>query len=212
MDQQFSFFDLPTVDNSEIKVQNEQRCITLANESGHIPARFKDARFNDKTVEQAAIIKSFCLDPEDNVCILSGPCGNGKTFLSCAAMHERAVNGLSAGEYVSCRTLKQRIKSTYSFASKVTEMDLYTHYASVPFLILDEVGKCTDAQLEWDFVTTIIALRYDNELPLLITTNFTFGQFKDFIVTANGAGSDIFDRLNSVKIAVGFNSESLRNR
>lgn len=207
-----NFLDMATiVSDEELTNRNNEQTIRSCNENGHIPLRFSNCRFTDFTKPCTKQIRDFCLEAKsDKICILSGPCGNGKTYLCCSAMHERAVTGLAAGLYLSCRTLKPRIKSTYAYSSPVSEMDIYESCAKTPFLVLDEVGKCTDAQLEWEFITTVIAMRYDNQLPMMMTTNMTFEQFRAFIIGSNGRGDDIFDRINSVVLPFSFSEQSWR--
>ena len=198
--------------------------IQECNESAHIPQRFADARFYDhsdiiwhrkdgseENITQA--FKAFCLNKSnDKVFGLSGSTGTGKTTLACAGMHERAVNGMAPGLYLSCRTLKPMIMTSRSFKASESEMDIYNKYASIPFLILDEIGKCTDSQLEWDFVTTIFALRYDNEKPTVFTTNLNYEQFRVFILADLNRGADIYDRLKTCLIPEVMAGESFRGK
>lgn len=202
--------------------KSTSQIIKECNEAAHIPNRFANARFydhsdiiwhrsngTDENITQA--FKAFCLNKSnDKVFGLSGTTGTGKTTLACAGMHERAINGMNPGMYLSCRTLKPMIMTSRSFKATESEMDIYNKYANVPFLVLDEVGKCTDPVLEWDFITTIFALRYDNEKPTVFTTNLTYDQFRVFILSDLNKGADIYDRLKTCIIPEVLTGESHR--
>lgn len=204
--------------------KSTSQIILECNESAHIPNRFGKVRFSDypdiiwnkkdgtsENITQN--FKAFCLSKKcDKVFGLSGTIGSGKTTLACAGMHERAINGLAPGLYLSCRTLKPMIMTSRSFKASESEMDIYNKYATTPFLVLDEVGKCTDSTLEWDFVTTIFALRYDAELPTVFTTNLNYEQFRVFIMSDLNRGADIYDRLKTTMIPEIIVSESHRGK
>lgn len=202
--------------------KSTSQIIQECNDNSGIPHRFANARFydhgdiiwNKKDGSSENItqnFKAFCLNKiSDKVFGLSGPTGTGKTTLACAGMHERAINGLNPGLYLSCRTLKPMIMTSRSFRASESEMDIYNKYATVPFLVLDEVGKCTDKELEWDFFTTIIALRYDNEKPTVFTTNLNYDQLRVFILGELNKGADIYDRLRTALIPEVITGESHR--
>ena len=66
-------------------------------------------------------------------------------------------------------------------SAKENEEAFIKRIATVPFLVLDEVGSSTNLKVESEFISMIIRLRYDNGLPTLIATNLDPNNFKLFI-------------------------------
>ena len=190
--------DIPSTENDW---EENEINLAEANKTCGIPVRFWNARLADYPSEITDKFKKFALQKNnDNIFGICGNVGTGKTYTVCAGMHERVIAGMNAGLFLSCRILKPMIMTSRSFKADISEMDLYEKYSKTPFLVLDEIGKCSDAQIEWDFITTIIALRYDNGLPTAFTTNMDFGNFKTFICGDNNKGLDVYDRMHSVFI------------
>ena len=69
------------------------------------------------------------------------------------------------------------------------ELQTLSHYYTTPFLVLDEVGKGDDAVIAKMFVACVLAARYDNNLPTLITTNMNAEELGEFV------GKDIKSRF-----------------
>ncbi len=196
--------------NIEFKEAAQTRLVNLEhiNTCSNIPRRFSNARLGDSKIDQD--IKRFATESEsDKVLLLTGDVGTGKTTKLCGAMHERAFNGQNAGEYVSCRTLCAKIRSSKSFAATENEEDLYRRYSTVDFLVIDEFGRGDDEKMELNFVSTILALRYDNMLRTAIGTNLSAQSVKEVLGDC-GAGKDIIDRLSSVLVYEVLTGESLR--
>lgn len=174
-----------------------------ANNNSQLPRRFWETTFEDHKNELTDEVKEFSVAPNnDHVLILMGHAGCGKTTLMASAMHERVKNGLHAGLYFQMRTLSPTVRSTRSFKASESEIEFYQRLATVPFLCLDEVGTCDDQQLELYFLRTIISLRYDNCLPMMISTNLNWEYFKKFI-SGDNSNDAILDRLRSISIRKG---------
>lgn len=168
------------------------------NTNAHIPLRFSNAVLGSYSTEIEREVKEFALkDKNDGVFLITGGVGTGKTTLLCGAIHERDMNCLCGGDYISCRMLCAKIRTSRSFQAKVNEEELYEFYSKSPFLAIDELGKAEDAEQERAFLTSILARRYDNMLPTLIATNLSANQVKDLILGQNKTGNDIVDRLKT---------------
>ena len=177
----------------------------------NIPTRFSDTVLGDFGTEIENEVKDFATAfNNDGVMLISGSVGVGKTTLLCGALHERDIQGRSCGEYLSCRMLCAKIRTSRSFSAKINEEDLLKHFATVPFLCIDELGKAEDSEQERLFICNILASRYDNMLPTMISTNMSASQVKDFILGPNGSGNDILDRLSSVMQFKSIKGESFR--
>jgi len=183
--------------------------IANCNENGNVPPIFAKSRFTDFDIDSSKI-KDFCLDKtSQRTLMMFGAVGVGKSSCMAASMHERAVNGLDSGLYCSMRILKPMIMTSRSFTAKESEMDLYNRFCNVKFLCLDEVGRCPDSQLEWEFLSIVLPFRYDNMLRTEIATNMDSRSFNNFI-EANGKGADIWDRLCADGMPIQLDGESRR--
>lgn len=181
------------------------------NQQANIPFRFWKSTFSDFKTRYTDDIKTFCLsENNDSVFILLGGAGVGKTSLMTSAMHERALNGLNCGFYLSSRILPVLVRASRSFKASESEADLYQKITTVPFLCIDEAGTSDDLALEADFLRTVLALRYDNCLPMMIAMNMDWGMFKNFI-SKNNSEDPILDRLKVISKRLGFNESSYRS-
>lgn len=215
----FKDFKFEKVDNElvqkKLAEKNEKaarRLIDESNERAHIPLRFKDTFFSGLDGKYTEEFKHFSVEEDnDKVLLVAGPCGTGKTSVLCASLHERALNGLPCGLYMSDRLLTQQIRTSRSFAAKESETDFYERLGSVSFLCIDEVGTSEDLDLERRFLRTVLATRYDNMLPTVISTNYNFKTFKEFL-SDGGDNDPIMDRLYSIIIPRVLSGESRRPR
>lgn len=161
-----------------------------------VPKRFWGSRIGMYETGINDVVKSFCLDDSGQVFILSGNIGTGKTTLAFGAMYERAYNGLDVGEYLSAKMLCPLLRAKQSFTSPESEYDFLIRMGKVPFLVYDEAGKADDKDIEWNFLTKILALRHDNMLNTFIITNMDLAAFSAFI-KKYGNGDDIYTRLKT---------------
>lgn len=145
-----------------------------------IPKRFYECRFGKiglNAIETA--IKSFALkEDNDRAILLIGATGTGKTTVSVSAMHERAIHGMNSGLYLSMRFFMPMLRTSRSFSAKESEYDLLRKYTETPFLVIDEVGTSTSVAEESEFLRTVIAGRYDNNLPVIFISNLSASNFK----------------------------------
>lgn len=154
-----------------------------------IPERFLDATFENTQNRISARVKDFTQFSR-GVLIINGSNGTGKSRTACAAINYRIASGLTAGMYISCNyQVCPLIRSSRSFKADKNELLVLTEFYTTPFLILDEVGKGDDAVISKMFVSCVLAARYDNNLPTLITTNMAKDELAEFV------GKDIQSRF-----------------
>lgn len=166
-------FEYDTVSDDEVYT-----ILKAANISGNIPLRYSNCRLSDYKYSFANDLWDFIKNPRDRVLLLSSSVGCGKTTILSAIMHERAILGLSAGLYFNDLTLSSMLRTCRSFSAKESEYDLIQRLATVDFLAIDEFGVDKNLDEESEFISTVLRLRYDNNLPTAIATNLTIARFK----------------------------------
>lgn len=97
--------------------------------------------------------------------ILLGSNGVGKTFLG-----SMAVKALG-GKILSMYEITTMIRMSYSARAEKTELEIVQDLASIPMLVIDEMGrtKGSDAELNW--LSYILDKRHTRDLPFMILTN-----------------------------------------
>lgn len=183
-------------DNEVIGNDNSYFDKNFARKAG-VPERFLEATFENTQNCCTQRVLDFTQFSR-GVLILNGSNGTGKSRTACAAINYRLANGMAPGMYISCNyQVCPLIRSSRSFRADKNEMQVLTEYYTTPFLILDEVGKGDDEIISKMFVTCVLAARYDNNLPTLITTNLSKDDLADFL------GADVTSRLHeTAKVAV----------
>lgn len=178
----FSDVNPDTLSDEALTEYNEkdiERALKESNVSAEIPRRFDRIRLEDFEWPDKDQIRSFGLDRKsDKVYLLFGGVGTGKTSVMCAVMHERAINEMSAGLYFSTMNLMPKLRSCRSFHASESEEAFFRRLSTVSLLCLDEIGTCENAVEERNFLRIIIANRYDNCLPTMISTNMSPNRFK----------------------------------
>lgn len=166
----------------------------------HLPCSFASYQGGDKI---KAVCKEFLRTPFDLV--LSGGAGSGKTHLAVSVLRElvrlcKILDGTEGwcqkdrkGCCVSVPELLAKIRATYSDPNG-DEESLIDTYASVKYLVLDDLGA--EKSTEWSISTLylIIDRRYRDMLPTIVTTNLTVDEI------GQGLSRRIASRLASGKV------------
>ena len=97
--------------------------------------------------------------------VLLGNNGVGKTFLGCMAV--KALGGMILSMY----EISTMIRQCYSSQAIQTELELVNKLASLPMLVIDEIGrtKGSDAELNW--LSYILDKRHTRDLPFMLLSN-----------------------------------------
>jgi DNA replication protein DnaC len=155
----------------EIKKREE-----LINNSG-LGKRFRKRtfeRFEINKHNQEAYNKS--LDFAENFTkkekglIFVGPYGTGKTHLA-AAIANYLIKNLYSVVFGNITNIITKIKSTYNKDSDLSERDIIDILSNVDLLILDDLGKENTTENTSTLIYQIINNRYEDEKPILVTTN-----------------------------------------
>ena len=103
--------------------------------------------------------------------ILVGNNGVGKTHLACSIANELIKNGIPI-IYGTLINLLAELKNTYDVDNNISEMEIIKLYEKVDLLIIDDLGKEKPSEWGLEKLFTIINSRYENNLPVIITTNY----------------------------------------
>lgn len=124
---------------------------------------------------QRAGIKKRFLDAETDLMLDSyyivGKVGVGKTHIASALAIEAIAEGHSV-RFVTGIELLSRIKATFSNNAKETSDQVVKEYSEIDYLIIDDLGKENPTGFAREVMFSIINSRYDNLLPLIVTSNY----------------------------------------
>lgn len=137
--------------------------------------------------------------------ILVGNNGVGKTHLACSIANELIKDGIPI-IYGTLINLLAELKNTYDIDNNISEMKIIKLYEKVDLLIIDDLGKEKPSEWGLEKLFTIINSRYENNLPVIITTNYDQNSLLDRlsingeIETAKSIISRLYEMCYLVKI------------
>lgn len=103
--------------------------------------------------------------------ILVGNNGVGKTHLACSIANKLIENGTPV-IYGTLINLLAELKNSYDIDNNISEMEIIKLYENVDLLIIDDLGKEKPSEWGLEKLFTIVNSRYENNLPVIITTNY----------------------------------------
>lgn len=103
--------------------------------------------------------------------ILVGNNGVGKTHLACSIANKLIENGTPV-IYGTLINLLAELRNSYDTDNNISEMEIIKLYENVDLLIIDDLGKEKPSEWGLEKLFTIINSRYENNLPVIITTNY----------------------------------------
>lgn len=136
--------------------------------------------------------------------ILAGRPGTGKSHLAAAIMQH--ILPRHVGVYVTMMDLIRMLRDTWRKGSERSETDVLEGLASVPLLVIDEVGAQYDTDGERTLFFDVMDRRYRNMMPTICITNLDKPTFRTTI------GDRVHDRLTEVAKWVAFDWESFRSQ
>lgn len=170
-----------------------------------------------------SFVKRFSENHHTNGILLSGGVGSGKTFLSAAVANavidmsrisdddaERAGKGITDRKYTPVRftstvELLEQLKATYNAGSGAeTAQNITDRLKKAPLLVLDDMGAEKPSEWVSERLFEIVDYRYNEELPVIITTNATPQELKQKI------GERSFDRLREMCVFIPVTAKSQR--
>jgi len=156
--------------------ERQNKLEVLSNRSG-IPKRFKNATFKNYNPiynqEVLSKTKRFVAKfPNTKGLLLTGPVGTGKTHLA-AAIANALIDKLYSVYFGNVVDIMSFIKSTYNKDSDISERDAINIITDkVDLFIIDDLGKENNTEYTLSMLYQLINRVYENEKPIVITTNF----------------------------------------
>ena len=178
-----------------------------------IPARFIGRSFDNfraTTKEQAhalAVAQAYA----DNFAAhlkagtgltLAGQPGTGKSHLAAAIL--QAIMPQQCGLYLTCMGMIQTVRNSWRKDAERGESEVLRGLATVPLLVLDEVGVQYGTDGEQTIIFDVLDRRYRDLKPTILLTNQDKAGLEVFI------GERSFDRLRETARWVSFEWDSYR--
>lgn len=185
------------------KCANQSRVSRLLQE-GQIPPRFMACTFENYVASsptQRAVLKS-CHDyaaafPKVGNLLLCGKPGTGKNHLATAILKTVLLRGKTGLSVKASQFLDEY------WGKDFRDRDAWLRrLAGVDLLLVDEIGRSSNAKAAQDAFFRLFDLRYEAALPSIVTTNLN----RDDLVAELGAAT--YDRLrhNSDRLTLGWDS------
>ncbi len=137
--------------------------------------------------------------------ILVGNNGVGKTHLACSIANKLIENGIPV-IYGTLINLLAELRNSYDTDNDISEMEIIKLYENVALFIIDDLGKEKPSEWGLEKLFTIINSRYENNLPVIITTNYNQNSLlqrlsiNEEIETAKSIISRLYEMCYLVKI------------
>ncbi len=126
-----------------------------------------------------------------------GKHGVGKTHLAVSILKEFYFKRHITGLFYDTRILLYDLKST--FEGNTSTRELLNEVIRSPILVLDDLAS--ERLTDWakDILHYIIISRYNDKLPVIITSNLSLEDEEDFVVSIEGKfGKGIASRLSEI--------------
>lgn len=134
--------------------------------------------------------------------VFSGLPGTGKSHLAAGIL--QAIMPAYLGKYFTCMEVIQYIRSTWRKESEASEVDVLSEFASLPLLVIDEIGMQYGTESEQNHLFDVLDRRYRDMMPTILLTNQNKEGFRQYV------GDRIYDRMTECARWVPFAWESYR--
>jgi len=113
--------------------------------------------------------------------LLHGPPGTGKTLLACIMLNELLLHRTRPGRFLAVSRFLQRLRDTFSEESQDygQTWPVIEEMATVPYLVLDDLGTQRNTEWEKEQLYNLIDARYSEERLTIVTTNYPLEEIKE---------------------------------
>ena len=137
---------------------------------------------------------------------LHGPPGTGKTLLACIMLNELLLHRTRPGRFLTVSRFLQRLRDTYSEESRDygQTWPVIEEMATIPYLILDDLGTQRNTEWEKEQLYNLIDARYSDERLTIITTNYPLEEVREI------SEGRIYSRLMEMCLRVEMSGDDYR--
>ena len=169
---------------------------------------FSDTYKEKNVINQLIKFTNLCIKSEmKNGLIISGNIGYEKTYLAaCIANKMIENNKIVLMEKGS--SIIDKIKESFN-KEGLSEIEIIELYSNVDMLIIDDFGNENLSKWALEKLYKIISNRYDNELPIVITTRYNKEQLIEQLSTENDTeiAEEIVKVLNEMCYGIAITEE-----
>lgn len=144
--------------------------------------------------------------------IFIGRYGTGKTHLAFAIANSLLIQGVLV-IYETFINLMEKLKESYS-NDNLDYYEIIKLYCECDLLIIDDLGK--ERLSEWilEKLFQIVNTRYENMLPIIITTNYTEQELVKRLSLGNDGktAESLVSRLNEICLEIDTNFQDYRKK
>lgn len=134
--------------------------------------------------------------------LLLGKAGTGKSHLASAIL--QAIMPAHCGMYTTAADVIDMVRETWRRDSDRSQGKVLQMLASVPLLVIDEVGVQYGTESEQNTLFQILDRRYRDRRPVILMANLKASELQSLL------GDRVFDRLREVSKIVAFDWDSYR--
>lgn len=160
---------------------------------------FSDTYKEKNVINQLIKFTDLCIKSEmKNGLIIYGNIGYEKTYFGACIVNKMIEqNKIVLMEKGS--SIIDKIKESFN-KEGLSEIEIIELYSNVDMLIIDDFGNENLSKWAWEKLYKIISNRYDNELPIVITTRYNKEQLIEQLSTENDTeiAEEIVEVLNEM--------------
>jgi len=134
--------------------------------------------------------------------LMLGNAGTGKSHLASAIL--QAIMPAHCGLYATAADVIEMVRETWRRDSERSQGRVLHMLATVPLLVIDEVGVQYGTESEQNTLFQIIDRRYRDRRPLILMANLQSSELQQLL------GDRVFDRLREVSKVLKFDWDSYR--